>query len=84
MLLIANWYRPGASIHDGFERLYSDVAKYYHEVSGVFIAGDLNIHHIKWLRFSNENSSIGQQLQDFCHYYGLAELIRGPTRDNIC
>ena len=80
-ILVANWYRPPASDHDKFERLYAEVAKYYQEVTGVFISGDLNIHHSKWLRFSNGNTGIGQDLQDFCQYYGLAQLVREPTRE---
>ena len=61
-ILVANWYRPPASDHDKFERLYAEVAKYYQEVTGVFISGNLNIHHSKWLRFSNGNIGIGQDL----------------------
>ena len=43
--LIANWYRPGASVHDGFARLHQEVAEYFQECSGVLIVGDLNVHH---------------------------------------
>ena len=28
---------------------------------GIVIAGDVDIHHRKWLHFSKENSSIGQR-----------------------
>ena len=35
-ILVANWYRPPASDHDKFERLYAEVAKYYQEVTGIF------------------------------------------------
>ena len=45
-ILVANWYRPPASDHDKFERLYAEVAKYYQEVIGIFISGDLNIYII--------------------------------------
>ena len=44
-ILLANWYRPGATIHDGFRRLYEETQKYYEGVSGIVVAGDLNIHH---------------------------------------
>ena len=80
-VLVANWYRPPGSDHDKFERLYSEVAEYYQEVTGIFISGDLNVHHSKWLKFSNGNTGIGQDLQDFCQYYGLVQLVREPTRD---
>ena len=41
--LIANWYRPGASTHDGFVRLYAEVSEHFQQCSGILIAGDLNI-----------------------------------------
>ena len=69
-ILVANWYRPPTSDHDKFEWLYAEVAKYYQEVTGIFICGDLNIHHTKWLRFSNGNTGIGQDLQDFLNIMG--------------
>jgi len=49
--LLANWYRPGASEFDGFSSLYSELAEYFPQISGVVIVGDLNIHHKRWLRF---------------------------------
>ena len=55
-ILLANWHRPGSTVHDGFLTLYDEVRGYFHEVSGIVIAGDLNIHHQRWLRFSNANT----------------------------
>jgi hypothetical protein len=55
-ILLANWYRPAATIQEGFVQLYSDVAEYFQECSGVMIAGDLNVHHKKWMRLSNDNT----------------------------
>ena len=33
-ILLANWYRPGATIHDGFVNLYVELAEYWYEISG--------------------------------------------------
>ena len=77
---LANWYRPGASTHDGFVNLYAEVAIYFQEVSGIFIAGDINIHHKRWLRLSNGNTQIGEDMKKFCDYYALSQLVRDPTR----
>ena len=79
-ILVGNWYRPGASVHDGFAKLYEEVAIYYQEVSGVLLGGDLNVHHKKWLRFSNDNTAIGTDLKTLCDFYGLNQLVREPTR----
>ena len=79
---MANWYRPGASEHEGYTHLYEEVAQYYQEISSVFIAGDLNVHHRKWLRFSNGNTLQGSDLKCFCDFYGLCQLVREPTRQD--
>ena len=44
-ILIANWYRPGASEFNGFADLYAELAEYFMQATGVVILGDLNIHH---------------------------------------
>ena len=79
-ILVANWYRPGATIHDGFSKLYLEVAEYFQESSGVLIAGDLNVHHKKWLRHSNDNTQVGSDLKSFCDFHGMSQLVREPTR----
>ena len=78
--LLANWYRPGASTHDGFVRLYAEVSEYFQQCSGMLIAGDLNIHHKQWLRFSNDNTQVGADMKSFCDFHGMTQLVREPTR----
>ena len=81
-ILLASWYRPGASEHDGFVNLHRQVGQYFQVLSGVFLAGDLNVHHRKWLRFSNGNTTIGDDLKSVCEFYGLFQLVREPTRED--
>jgi hypothetical protein len=78
--LIANWYRPGDSPHDGFISLHAETSEYFQQCTGILIAGDLNIHHKKWLRFSNDNSVVGTDMKSFCDFYGMTQLVREPTR----
>jgi len=79
-ILVANWYRPGATVHDGFVNLYAEMAEYWYEISGVVIAGDLNIHHKKWLRHSNGDTTVGADLKTLCEFHGMNQLVREPTR----
>ena len=79
-ILNTNWYRPGASEFDGFSNLYSELAEYFPQVSGVGIIGDLNIHHKRWLRFSNDNSRVGAEMKVLCDFHGLSQIVREPTR----
>ena len=81
IILLANWYRPGASTHDGFSALYSEVSEFFPQISGLIIVGDLNIHHQRWLYFSRENTAIGGDMKTFCDFHGLTQLVREPTRN---
>ena len=46
----------------------------------VILAGDMNIHHRVWLRYSRENSSIGEKLWNISREEGLKQMVRVPTR----
>ena len=44
------------------------------------LCGDLNIHHVQWLRWSAKNTREGCELQHFCAKHGLLQVIKEPTR----
>ena len=44
------------------------------------VLGDLNVHHRRWLKFSNRNSWEGEVLCSICKEIGLTQLIREPTQ----
>ena len=66
ILLVGNWYRPGATVHDSFVGLQTDLTKFMPDVTGIIVTGDLNIHHARWLRHSNGNSIQGADLKVVC------------------
>ena len=80
VLLVGNWYRPGATIHDGYAALQEEIAEHSSDATGMILAGDLNIHHAKWLRHSNGNSVQGADLRALCDNLGLQQIVREPTR----
>ena len=41
----------------------------------------MNIHHKKLLRFSNNNSTLGDRLWTQCQDFGLKQLVNSPTRN---
>ena len=49
---------------------------------GVILAGDVNVHHRKWLRHSLDNSAIGELLWNMSREEGLKQLVSDPTRCN--
>ena len=75
IIFIGNWYRPGASDHDAYQELQEEMNKYMPDATGIILSGDLNIHHIKWLRFSNGNSQQGADLEAVCDQFGLQQLV---------
>ena len=47
---------------------------------GCVMLGDLNVHHRKWLKYSNRNSLEGQELSTVCKDLGLTQLVRELCR----
>ena len=43
---------------------------------------DANVHHARWLKFSDSNTTLGQELQDICDSAGLTQIVKEPTRKN--
>ena len=80
VILLGNWYRPGSTIHDSFEGLNSDLQRLLPECTGIILTGDLNIHHVRWLRYSNGNSQVGTDLRLICENHDLQQLVSEPTR----
>ena len=56
------------------------MSKLRNDVVGVILAGDMNIHHRMWLRYSHDNSSIGEKLWNISREEGLKQMVRVPTR----
>ena len=70
--LLGVWYRPLApgetesitAFEEEWQRLNKDML-------GTIVVGDLNIHHIRWLRYSLRNSAEGALLRHICDANGL-------------
>ena len=50
------------------------------ETLGTIQIGDVNIHHVSWLRHSSRNSAEGVKLRDFSQRVGLRQIVHEPTR----
>ena len=55
MFFIGNWYRPPDDGGTSISSLADEMSKLRKDVVGVILAGDMNIHHRMWLRYSREN-----------------------------
>jgi len=83
--LIGVWYRPpNPGEHDSIRSFEEEWQRLSLDVLGTICIGDLNVHHIRWLRHSTRNSSEGELLRTVCDTYGFRQLVTEPTRgDNL-
>ena len=70
------------SSFDGFSSLYDELEKFFNQVSGIILVGDLNIHHRRWLKFSRESTNIGAEMKTLCDFHGLIQMVKEPTRND--
>ena len=79
--LLGVWYRPPDpgecysinTVRNEWGRLSANAM-------GTLIVGDINVHHIRWLRHSSRNSSEGTALRHVCQDLGFQQLVKDPTR----
>ena len=81
--LLANWYRPPcAGETASIQSLKTEWDALKGLAMGTVIAGDLNVHHTSWLRFSQRESVEGRELHDIAQDCGFNQLVRKPTRED--
>ena len=61
---MANWYRPGADDGNAIRSFRIELQEIMSSNLGVLVLGDLNIHHVRWLRHSTANTCSGAELQE--------------------
>ena len=49
---------------------------------GIFLCGDMNVHHMGWLIHSTSTTREGRELFDVCNEHNLSEYSKHPTREN--
>ena len=81
-ILLCVWYRPPcpgeiASII-AFETEWRRLSSGF---LGTLVVGDLNVHHLHWLKFSSSVSVEGTRLFRFCLDNGFRQLVKEPTHD---
>ena len=79
-LLLANWYRPPDDDGTCIDTFVEEINNMRGGVVGVIVLGDLNIHHARWLKHSNANTTLGERLWNACLDMGLKQLVKQPTR----
>ena len=83
--LIGVWYRPSDPGEiDSIKAFDEQRQRLSVDALGSILVGDLNVHHVRWLRYSSRNSTEGELLRNICDSCSLRQLVREPTRgDNM-
>ena len=81
IILIGNCYRPPDAAPEAIESLRVELKGYENKISGILLVGDFNVHHRKWLRFSNANTPSGELMHILCQEFGLRQYVQEPTRE---
>ena len=80
ILALCNWYRSPSAPSSHMEEFAEELAEIQNEALGILVMGDLNIHHARWLRYSNANTGEGQHLKEICDDHSLRQMVKEPTR----
>ncbi len=81
-VLLCVWYRPPAPGElEPVRAFVADWERLSPQYIGTIVVGDLNLHHIRWLRHSSHCSVEGALLYRFCCDNGFKQLVRKPTRE---
>ena len=81
-LLLGCWYRPPDAGVASIQSLSEDLQDLAGESMTTLILGDINVHHERWLRFSNGTSAEGRMLFTKAAEHGLKQCVKQPTRDD--
>ena len=79
-ILLGVWYRPPDAPDVHTSSLAAELQRLSKGMVGTVVVGDMNIHHARWLWFSNGNTGIGQVLQDICVAEGITQCVHELTR----
>ena len=85
-LLIGVWYRPPCRSQNARERNLASISLFEQELDtfndfvGRIIVGDMNVHSVRWLRFSSGESPEGLLLESVCASQGLKQHVKSPSR----
>lgn len=79
--LLGNWYRPPGGDDADLLALNAELVELSCSHVGILLAGDVNIHHSRWLRHSNGNTAMDSMLWEICQNHGLVQCVMEPTRE---
>ncbi len=80
-LMLGNWYRAPDEDGSSMDKLPEELNRLRAEAIGTILLGDLNLHHQRWLRFSRDNTTLGNRMWHISQDAGLKQPVKEPTRN---
>jgi len=78
--LLGAWYRPPSCEISSIESCEQEHEKLSEGVMGTLLLGDVNVHHVQWLRHSRETTAGGKRMRLAAAQMGLKQIVNQPTR----
>ena len=78
--LLGAWYRPPSVEVASIETCKQEHDQLSEGVMGNLLVGDVNVHHIQWLRHSRETTASGKRMRLAAANMGLKQVVNQPTR----
>ena len=80
-LLLCGWYRPpNRGEVDSILSFVEEFKHLKHQAISTIVFGDMNVHQLRLLTHSRENTPEGNMLHSFAVENGFSEVIKQPTR----
>ena len=80
-LLLSVWYRPPSADAELIHKFEEEWRRHSVDVMGTVVIGDMNVHHLYWLKYSRGTSPAGRKLYAFCGANNFEERVKQPTHD---
>ncbi len=81
-ILLGNWYRPPDGNANQITSLHDELSVLMESHASVTLLGDMNVHLMRWLKFSSPHASTanGESLFQICKDFQLQQCVKVPTR----
>ena len=72
--------KPAPGETASIDALYEELERFGEGTLQTIIMGDINVHEISWLKYSDGSTLEGRELLAFANLAGLSERVGKPTR----
>ena len=82
IVVLCNWHRPPGSDDDIIQTFRDEFQQFAADTQFHIVCGDLNIHHIPWLHFSNAATASGDMMWNIASEFHLQQRVTQPIHND--